>query len=137
MSGVEAYILGSFSQPKYSKPLFNPPSSLPLHKREVAHKRYLILPSLESLALHLSTQNHAQSVCLLAKHSFINRKCPNISNSNSSRDIWHLAKNILYNFTSSSFPPLFHANGTTAITSVSKVELSRKLTLHARMSHSG
>ncbi|MPC33590.1 hypothetical protein E2C01_026946 [Portunus trituberculatus] len=36
------------------------------------------------------------------------------------RDFWHLAKNISNNFTSSSFPPLFHPGGTTAMKSVSK-----------------
>ncbi|MPC79645.1 hypothetical protein E2C01_074181 [Portunus trituberculatus] len=57
------------------------------------------------------------------KQSFINRKCQNLSDSNSPRDIWHLAKNISDNFTSSSLLPLFHPDGTTAISSVSKAEL--------------
>ena len=57
-----------------------------------------------------------------AKHSFINRKCQNLSNSNSPRDFWYLAKNI-NNFTSSSFPPLFYPDGTTATSSVSKADL--------------
>ena len=34
-----------------------------------------------------------------------NRKCQNLSNSNSSRDVWHLANNISNNFTSPSFLP--------------------------------
>ncbi|MPC59035.1 hypothetical protein E2C01_053050 [Portunus trituberculatus] len=67
--------------------------------------------------------NHAKSVLQLAKHSFINRKCPNLSNSNSPCGFWHLAKNISNTFTSSSFPPLFHHAGTTALSSVSKAEL--------------
>ncbi|MPC26144.1 hypothetical protein E2C01_019277 [Portunus trituberculatus] len=91
--------------------------------REVAHKRYLSLISPESHALYISAWNHAKSVLQLAKHSFINRKCQNLSNSNSSQDFWHLAKNISNNFTSSPRPPLFHLNGTTAISSVSKDEL--------------
>ncbi|MPC70895.1 hypothetical protein E2C01_065158 [Portunus trituberculatus] len=46
---------------------------------------------------------------------FINRKCQNLSNSNSPKDFWHLAKNISNNFTSSTLPPLFHLDSTTAI----------------------
>ncbi|MPC24675.1 hypothetical protein E2C01_017762 [Portunus trituberculatus] len=74
--------------------------------------------------VYISAQNHAKSVLQLAKHSFINRKCQNLSNSNSPCDFWHLAKNISNNFISSSFPPLFHPDGTTAISFVSKAELS-------------
>ncbi|MPC38994.1 hypothetical protein E2C01_032513 [Portunus trituberculatus] len=54
---------------------------------------------------------------------FINRKCQNLSKSNSPHDFWHLAKSISNNFTSSSFPPLFNPDGTTAISSLSKAEL--------------
>ena len=39
------------------------------------------------------------------------------------RDFWHLANSISNNFTSSSFPPLFQPDGTTAISSISKAEL--------------
>ncbi|MPC58920.1 hypothetical protein E2C01_052932 [Portunus trituberculatus] len=64
----------------------------------------------------------AKSVFQLAKHSFIDRKCENLSNSNFPCDFWHLAKNIPNNFISSSFPPFLHPDGTTAITSVSKAQ---------------
>ncbi|MPC54878.1 hypothetical protein E2C01_048807 [Portunus trituberculatus] len=60
--------------------------------------------------------NYAKSVLQHAKHSFINRKCQNLSNSKSPQDFWHLAKNISNNFTSSSILPSFHPDGTTAIT---------------------
>ena len=123
VSGMEAYIPHSFSRPKPSKPWFNTACSRAIHDREEAHKGYLSHPSPESHALYISARNHAKSVLQLAKNSFIHRKCQNLSRSNSPRDFWHLAKNISNNFTSSSFPPLFHADGTTAITSISKAEL--------------
>ncbi|MPC49000.1 hypothetical protein E2C01_042787 [Portunus trituberculatus] len=56
-------------------------------------------------------------------HSFIKRKCQNLSNFNSSRDFWHLAKNYSNNLISLTFPPLFHPDDTTAVSSVSKAEL--------------
>ncbi|MPC84926.1 hypothetical protein E2C01_079680 [Portunus trituberculatus] len=122
VSGMKAYIPHSFSQPKPSEPWFNSACSHAIHDREVAHQKYLSLPSPESHALYISARNHAKSVLQLAKHS-ISRKCQNLSNSNSLRDFWHLIKNISNNFTSSSLPPLFPPDGTTAISSVSKAKL--------------
>ena len=61
-SGMEAYIPHSFSRPKSSKPWFNTACSRAIHDREVAHKRYLSLPSPESHALYISARNHAKSV---------------------------------------------------------------------------
>ncbi|MPC12807.1 hypothetical protein E2C01_005518 [Portunus trituberculatus] len=82
-SGREAHIPHSFSQPKPSKPWFNSACYRAIHDREVAHKRYLSHPSLESHSLYISGQNHAKFVLQLAKHSIIKRKCHTFSNSNS------------------------------------------------------
>ena len=86
VSGMEAYIPHSFFRPKPSKPWFNTACSRAIHDREVAHKRYLSLPSPESHALYISARNHAKSVLQLAKNSFIHRKCQNLSRYNSPRD---------------------------------------------------
>ncbi|MPC41753.1 hypothetical protein E2C01_035357 [Portunus trituberculatus] len=91
VSGMEVYIPHSFSQHKLLKPWFNTACSCATHNREVAHKRNLTLPSPEFHALYITAWNHAKSVLQFAKHSFINRKCQNFSNSNSPRDLWHLA----------------------------------------------
>ncbi|MPC80046.1 hypothetical protein E2C01_074610 [Portunus trituberculatus] len=125
VSGIKAYIPHYFSQPKPFKPCIA--CSRAIRDREVAHKRYLSLPS-PSHTLYISAQNHAKSVLQLSKRSFINRKCQNLSNSNSPRDFWHLAKNISNNFTFSSFPPLFYPDSITAISSVSKAELFSQTT---------
>ena len=104
-----------FSNPKARKPWFNSACSRAINDREVAHKRYRSNPSPETHALYISARNHTKSVLQLAKNSFINRKCQNLSNSNSPRDFWHLAKNISNNFTSSSFPPMSHPDGSIAV----------------------
>ena len=57
------------------------------------------------------------------RYTSIHRKCQNLAQSNSPRDFWHLAKNISNNFSSSSFPPMLHSDGTTTISSISKAEL--------------
>ena len=93
-----------------------------LSKIEAAHKRYRSHPSGESHALYISARNHAKSILQLTKNSFINRKCQNLSNSNSSRDLWHLAIKISNNFISSYFRPLHQPDGSTAASSFSKAE---------------
>ena len=75
---------------------------------------------------HPSAETHAQSILQTTKNSFINRKCQNLSNSNSSRNFWHLANNISKNFTSSYFPPLLQPNGSTAVSYFSKTKLFAK-----------
>ncbi len=47
----------------------------------------------------------------------------NLANSNSSKDFWHLAKNISNNFTSFTFPPLCNSNCSTDVTFIFKAEL--------------
>ncbi len=73
--------------------------------------------------LCISAWSHTKSIFWLTKTSFIKRKCANLSNSNSSKDFWHLTRNICKNFTSSSFPPLLNRDGTSTVTSISKAEL--------------
>ena len=123
VSGMEAYIPHSFSNPKSSKPWFNAACSRAVRDREEAHKRRHNHPSPQTHELYISARNQAKSVLQLAKNSSIHRKCQNLSQSNSPRDFWHLANNISNNFSFSSFPPMTHPDGTTAISSVSKAEL--------------
>ena len=121
VSGMEVYYIPrTFSSPKAHKPWFNLACSRAIHDREVAHKRYLSLPSPDTLALYISARNHAKSVLHLAQNSFIKRRCQNLSCSNSPH---HLVKNVSNNFSSSSFPPLLHSDGIPAVSSVSKAEL--------------
>ena len=56
----------------------------------------------------------------------MNKKCQKLSNSNSSRDIWHLCNNISKKITSSSFPPILQPDGSTAVSSFSKAKLFAK-----------
>ena len=88
---------------------------------KAAHKWYCRHPSAETHALYISARNHAKSILQLTINSFINRKCQNLSNSDSSRDFWHLTNNISNNFTSS-FPPLLQPDGSTAVSSFSKAK---------------
>ena len=123
VSGMEAYIPSSFSNTNAKKPWFNSTCSRAVRDREEAFRRYRNHPSPESHALYISTRNRTKSVLRLAKHSFINNKCTQLSNSNSSRYFWNLANNISSNFTSSSFPPLCNPDGNYVVSSASKAEL--------------
>ena len=91
--------------------------------REAAHKGYRSHPSAETHALYISSRNQAKSILKINKNGFINRKCQNLSNFNSSFFFWHLTNIIPNNITSSSFPPLLQPDGFTAVSSFSKAEL--------------
>ena len=100
----------------------NSACSRAVKNREAAHKQYRSHPSAETYALYISARKYAKSILQLTKNSFINRKCQNMSDSNSSHDFWHIANNISNNFTSSSFPPLLQPDGSTAVSSFSIAE---------------
>ena len=117
---TEIIVSNTFSTSKAHKPWFNLVCSRATHDRKVARKRYLSLPFPDTDALYSSARNHANSILQLAKSSFINIKSHILSNSNSPRGFWHLAKNISNNFSSSSFPLLLHPDDTPAVSSVSK-----------------
>ncbi len=89
--------------------------------REAVYKRYMSLQTPENHAMHIFAWNRTRSILWLVKSSFINRKYANLSSSNSSKDFWHLTKNISNNFTSY-FPLLLNPDGTTAVTCISKTE---------------
>ncbi len=123
VSGMEAYIPRTFSTPHTKKTWFNHACSRAVQDREAAHKRYQSLRTPVNNDLYISARNRAKSILRLTKNNFINRKCQNFAFSNSSRNFWHLTKNISFNFISSSFPPLLQPDGSTAVSSISKAEL--------------
>ncbi len=121
VSGMEAYTPHTFS-PYAKKPWFNLVYSRAVKDREAASRRYLNLRTCDAHNLYISARNRARSILRLTKNSFINKKCQNLFNSNSSKYFWHLGKTVSKNFTSSFFPSLLKSDGTTAVTSISKVE---------------
>ena len=122
ISGIKKYIPHTFSNTKNKKPWLNAACSQAVNDREATHKRYCNHPSAVTDALYIYVRNHAKSILQLSNNSFINRKCQSLSNSNSSRDFWHLANNISHNFTSASIPLLLQPDGPTAVSSFSKAE---------------
>ncbi len=103
---------------------------LMVFKTEATHRQYRSHPSPETHALFISARNHTKCI-QLAKNSFINRKCQNLSRSNFPRGFWHLAKNISHNCASSSFPPMLHSGSTTAVSStISKAKLFTQTFAH-------
>ena len=75
------------------------------------------------MPFYISGRNHAKSFLLLSRNFSINRKCQNVSNSNFSRDFWHLVYNISKPFTSSSFHTLHQPDGLTTDSSSTKADL--------------
>ncbi len=92
-----------------------------LFKKEGLLKRYQSLRTPANHDIYIYARNRTKAILWLTKNIFINRKCQNLAFS--SRDIWHLAKNISYNFTSSCLSPLLNPDGNTAVSYISKAEL--------------
>ncbi len=107
VSGMKAYIPHNFSLPNVKMPLFNHACSHAIKDREAVYKTYVSLQTPENHAFYISARNRTKSILRNIKYSFINRKCANLSSSNSSNYFWQLTKNIFNNFTSS-FPPLLN-----------------------------
>ena len=123
LSGMEAFIPSSFSQPTTKKTWFTHACSIAVRNKEEAYKRYKRLQTNESRLLYVSARNRCKSVLRLAKNHFIHTKCNELANSSSSSSFWNLAKNLSNNFSSTSFPPLSNPDGSVAASSSDKAEL--------------
>ena len=124
MAGIEAYVPYSFSRTsKGSQAWFNNQCSIAIKERDVAFKAWQQSPSEDTHSSYISARNTAKSVLRSAKHNFLKRKCDELSSSSSEGSLWSLAKNISQNFSQSSFPPLFRADGTVAATPSEKANL--------------
>ena len=124
MAGIEAYIPSSiYHTPKGSQPWFDDRCSEAISQRDTAFKAWQQSPSEISHSCYISARNNAKSVLRSAKHNFLIRKCNELSSSSSESSLWSLAKNITHNFSQSSFPPLFRADGSVATTPGDKANL--------------
>ena len=123
IAGMEAYIPHSFTSFSNNKPWFNHTCSSAVNDRDNAFRKYRRQPTPINHARFISTRNRAKSILRRSKRSFIRKKCERLSNSNSSRLFWNLTNHISSNFTKSSFPPLFRADNSVAVSSSDKAEL--------------
>ena len=123
LSGMEAYIPSSFSPTNTKKPWFTHACSKAIKNRERAFLGYRRNPTPHFHSLYITARNQARSILRNAKNSYISKKCANLSGSNSSRSFWRLFNAIYNNFTTSSFPPLFHSDGSIAISPSEKAKL--------------
>ena len=71
----------------------------------------------------ISARNHCNHVIREVKHSFIQKKCDNLSSFSTNRSFWSLAKSISNNFCRSTFPSLFRSDDTIAVSPTDKATL--------------
>lgn len=117
MAGNQANIPYSHSHTSWGfQPQFDDQGSEVISWYNTAFKAWQQSPSEASHSPHTSARNNAKSVLWSSKYNFLKRKCVEISSSNSDSSLWSLAKNIPHNFCQSSSPPVFHADGTVALT---------------------
>jgi len=75
----------------------------------------------------IHARNHWKYVTCEAKHSLIENKFDNLSSSSTNRSFWSLAISISNNLCHSTFPSLFHADDTMAVSLTDKATLFSSL----------
>ena len=122
-AGMEAYIPSSSKTVSSHNPWFGRPCSEVIAARDRAYHAWNLSKSPDTHFAYISARNHCKAVLCKAKHSFILRKCANLSNSPKEKSFWSLAKNISNNFCKSTFPPLFRSDDTIAVAPTEKATL--------------
>merc|ERR1712002_923990 len=112
--------MGSFSP---SNHWFNRACSLAVQARERAYRLYQDSPSASTHSDFISARNRCKATIRRVKHSFIQRKCDNLTLSPSNSAFWSLAKNVSNNFCNSSFPPLIRSDDSITISPSDKANL--------------
>ena len=122
-AGMDAYIPSSIKSFSPSNPWFDRACSLAIQAREHAYQSYQNSPSAASHSAFISARNRCKTIIRRAKHSFVKKKCDNLTASPSNNSFWSLAKNVSNNFCNSSFPPLFRPDGSIACSPTEKATL--------------
>ena len=123
VAGMDAYIPSSVKSFSPSNPWFDRACSQAIQAREQAYQSYQVSPSTASHSTFISARNRCKTIIRRAKHSFVQRKCDNLTASPSNNSLWSLAKNVSNNFCNSSFPPLFRPDGSIACSPSEKATL--------------
>ena len=123
LAGMEAFIPFSSKTTSSSNPWFNRSCSEAIQARDQAYRAWKTFPTSGSHSAFISARNRCKRVIREAKHSFIQRKCDNLSSSSTDRSFWSLAKGISNNFCRSTFPSLFRPDGTIAVSPIDKASL--------------
>ena len=124
LSGMEAYVPHTITTFSPSKPWFDGSCSDAIRQRDRAYRAWKDSPSAVTHSAFISSRNRCKAIIRKAKHSFIQKKCDDLSSSPSNNAFWCLAKNVLNNFCKkSNFPPLFRSDGTIAVSPSDKASL--------------
>jgi len=124
LAGLEAYIpYSSLRSSSNCKPWFDDACSEAILARNRAYQSWKNNPTPLTHSNFISLRNRAHSIISKTKDRFIKNKCNNLVNNPSSKSFWSLSKQITRNFAHSSFPPLFHSDGTVASSPLEKANI--------------
>ena len=123
VAAMEAFVPSSVKSFSPSKPWFDHACSLAVQARERAYQSYLHSRSALTHQAFISSRNRCKAILHKAKHSFVKKKCDNLTSSPSTNAFWSLAKNVSKNFCNSNFPPLFRPDGSIANSPTEKATL--------------
>ena len=123
LAGMEAYIPSTTKTFSPSKPWFDESCSSAIEARERAYQAYITSRSNLTFRAFVAARNRCSYKIRRAKSSFIKQKKSRLTNNPSTGALFSLSKNISTNFCKSSFPPLFHTDGTIAVSPTEKANL--------------
>lgn len=114
------YSPGLSSSPKW----FSSECSAAVKEKDVLFKAFKANPSSENRDAYRCARNYCSLVIDKAKKDFINRKASKLSSCPAgSRAFWSLSNAICNNFCNSSFPPIVHLDGSSAVDSFDKANI--------------
>ena len=87
-AGMEAYIPFSFKSISPTNSWFNNSCSAAIRARNAAYRTWKNSSSSDSHSAFISARNHCKHVIREVKHSFIQKKCDNLSSSSTNRTFW-------------------------------------------------
>ena len=123
LSGMEAYIPSSIKTFSPTNPWFDHSCSRAIQAREEAYRSYKESPSEINHSNFISARNRCKTVIRRAKHSYLRRRCSNLTDSPTNSALFSLAKGLSNNFSNSCFPPLFRPDGSIASSALEKAAL--------------
>ena len=123
LAGMEAYVPFTIKSFSPSKPWFDHACSRAVQARERAYQTFIRSRSDLTFRAFIAARNRCKAQIRRAKKSFVMRKKSRLTTSPTNSSFWSLAKSISNNFCKSSFPPLFHSDGTIAVSPAEKASL--------------
>ena len=119
MAGMESFIPHSTKSTTSAK-WFDRSCSAAVEERERAYWTWWQHPNRITHKNFISARNRTKRIIRRVKRAYIRRRCADLSDSNNTKILWSLSKNISSNFSNSLIPPLILPDNSIATSPIQK-----------------